>query len=92
MLVCYTIYDNSDDRLIRKVPRMPLEEWYGAAQLAGGKLTTDPNLGINKMTVTWYSGEGLIVSRAEGIFEEGQRSFLMYTWDEDNPPVNWLRK
>lgn len=87
MLICYTVYDNDDSKLIRKVPINTLTEWYAAAQLAGLKITSDKNLGIERMTITYYSSDGVVVSRAEGEFEGQERAFTMFAWDEANPPI-----
>lgn len=91
MLICYTVYDNEDGKLIRKVPINTLDEWYAAAQLAGLKITSDKNLGIERMTITYYSSDGVVVSRAEGEFEDQERAFTMFAWDEANPPVGLSR-
>ena len=48
MLICYTVYDNDDNKLIRKVPITTLAEWYAAAQYAGLKIVGDKNIGIEK--------------------------------------------
>lgn len=87
MLICYTVYDNEDGRLVREIPTITLDEWYAAAQLAGLKITSDKNLGIKKMAITYYSSDGVVVSRAEGEFEGQERAFTMFAWDESNPPI-----
>ena len=87
MLICYTVYDNDAGHLIRKVPLMSMEEWYAAAQYAGLKIVGDKDIGIEKMTVTYYSREGVVVSRAEGTFEGASKAFTMFAWDENNPPI-----
>lgn len=90
MLICYTVYDNDDGKLIRKVPINTLDEWYAAARYAGLKITGDKNLGIKRMTITYYSSDGVVVSRAEGEFEGQKRAFTMLAWDETNPPIGLL--
>lgn len=90
MLICYTVYDNDDSKLIRKVPINTLTEWYAAAAVAG-KATIDKNLGIERMTITYYSGDGVVVSRAEGELDGQERAFTMFAWDENNPPFGLSR-
>lgn len=86
MIVCYTVYDDNDAKLIRRVPIKTLAKWYDAAQLAGLKIIETKNLGIEKMIITYYGGDGVVVSRAEG---QG-RAFTMFTWDENNLPIELL--
>lgn len=86
MLICYTVYDNDDNKLVRKVPINTLAEWYAAAQCAGLKIVGDKNIGIEKMTITYYSADGVVVSRAEGEFGGQSQAFTMFAWDENNPP------
>lgn len=90
MLICYTVYDNDDNKSIQKVPINTLAEWYAAAQYAGSKIVGDKNTGIERMTVTYYSEDGVVVSRAEGKFEGQSRAFTMFAWDENNPPIGLL--
>lgn len=90
MLICYTVYDNDDNKLIRKVPINTLAEWYAAAQYAGLKIVGDKNIGIEKMTITYYSEDGVVVSRAEGEFGGKSQAFTMFAWDENNPPPGLL--
>lgn len=90
MLICYTVYDNDDNKLIRKVPINTFDEWYAAARYAGLKIIGDKNIGIEKITITYYSEDGVVVSRAEGEFGGQSQAFTMFAWDENNPPTGLL--